>query len=224
MLSIIQEVSVNTMNSTQLAEMLGYEKKEVNRKIKEMFPEKIDGGKIPPSLDNRGYVVEYNLPELESKMFVAKHDIYYLETITQYWIDRNQPKREMTIVDYARALVEKADEVAQLEVDLGEAIKTKAQISRKREASVMGKLGVATKKISKLEGKLQDVGSHLSIKGAGLPQRVDTPTRDNVQTFRLLKQLSSDMQLPTKKVPDSNYGEVLAYHVDVISKFKGLYL
>ena len=79
-----------TMTSTQLAEMLGYEKKEINRKIKEMFRDKIDGGKIPPSLDSRGYVTEYHLPELESKMFVAKYDINYLETITQFWIDRNK--------------------------------------------------------------------------------------------------------------------------------------
>lgn len=76
-----------TMSSSQLAEMLGYEKKEVNRKVREMFADKIDGGIIPPSLDSRGYVVEYHLPELESKMFVAKHDINYLEEITRFWIN-----------------------------------------------------------------------------------------------------------------------------------------
>lgn len=60
-----------TMTSTQLSELLGYEKKEINRKIKSLFKEKIDGGLITPSLDSRGYVIDYNLPELESKMFVA---------------------------------------------------------------------------------------------------------------------------------------------------------
>lgn len=81
--------TVKTMTSTQLAEMLHKEKKEINREIRKMFQDKIDGGIITPSLDSRGYVVEYHLPELESKMFVAKKDINYLEKITRFWIDQN---------------------------------------------------------------------------------------------------------------------------------------
>ena len=75
-----------TMTSTQLAEMLGYEKKEINRKVKSMFSDKIEGGIISPTLRANNQVFDYNLPELESKMFVAKHDINYLEVITTYWI------------------------------------------------------------------------------------------------------------------------------------------
>ena len=106
---------VETMSSTQLAEILGYEKKEVNRKIKDMFSAKIDGGIISPSKDNRGYVTDYHLPELESKMFVAKHDINYLEQITQFWIDnKNQtPKLPQT---FAEALQLAADQARQLEL------------------------------------------------------------------------------------------------------------
>ena len=63
---------IQTMSSIELAGLLGIEKKEVNRKIRDMFPAEIDGGKIPPSLDTRGYVDFYRLPELESTMFVGK--------------------------------------------------------------------------------------------------------------------------------------------------------
>jgi hypothetical protein len=87
---ILQQES-NTMSSTQLAVMLGYDKKEINRKVKQMFADKIDGGIISPSLDARNYVTDYHLPELESKMFVAKHDIEYLEVITKYWINKEAP-------------------------------------------------------------------------------------------------------------------------------------
>ena len=51
----LQNQQQETMTSSQLAEMLDYEKKEINRKIKKMFGEKIDGGVITPSLDSRGY-------------------------------------------------------------------------------------------------------------------------------------------------------------------------
>lgn len=108
-----------TMSSSQLAELLGYEKKEINRKIKSMFSEKIDGGTVTPSFDSRGYVSEYFLPELESKMFVAKWDIKYLETITQFWIDRNKTKELPTAKELALMVIkaEEEKEAAMLEVD-----------------------------------------------------------------------------------------------------------
>ena len=88
-----------TMTSSELALMLGYEKKEVHRKIKLMFADKLAGGDIPLAIDNQGRVTEYYLPELESKMFVAKHDINYLETITKFWIDGNKVSSSVTISD-----------------------------------------------------------------------------------------------------------------------------
>ncbi len=73
-----------------LAELLDKQKKHVNESIRKMFSDKIDGQIIRPSLDSRGYVVDYHLPELESKMFVAKHDINYLQKITEFWISKGK--------------------------------------------------------------------------------------------------------------------------------------
>jgi len=78
-----------TMSSTQLAELLGKEKKEVNRLIRDMFATKIEGGEIPLTLRPNGQVLEYNLPEKESKMLVAKHDIDYLEQVIKFWIEKD---------------------------------------------------------------------------------------------------------------------------------------
>jgi len=68
-----------TMTSTELMNVLvddngcyKYTKSIINQKIKEMFQDKTDDQKILPSLDARGYVDEYHLPETESIMFVAK--------------------------------------------------------------------------------------------------------------------------------------------------------
>ena len=85
--------NMKTMSSTQLGELLHFKsKKALHRAIRNMFKVKIDGAVIAPSLNTNGTVDEYWLPELESKMFVAKHDIEYLEIITQFWIDRNKPQ------------------------------------------------------------------------------------------------------------------------------------
>ena len=117
----------------------------------------------------------------------------------------------------AQTVIKQQEEIKQLE-------KTKAQINDKRTATIMGKLGNATKTIKKLEDKLQDVGNYQSLTASKVPARVDTEMKNNVQSWRLLKQLSSDMQLPPKKVKCERYGEVLAYHVDVIELFKSKYL
>ncbi len=83
--------SNETMSSTQLAEILGYEKKEVNKKVRAMFGEEKARESFSPAYDQQRRVVDYHLPELESKMFVAKHDINYLEQVIQFWIGRNSP-------------------------------------------------------------------------------------------------------------------------------------
>ena len=118
-MNLINVESKLTMTSSQVADLLGYEKKEVNRKIKAMFSDKIDGGEIPPSLDSRGYVDEYHLPELESKMFVAKHDINYLEKITKYWIDKSKPAALPSPTQLALMVIKAEEEkaTAMLEVD-----------------------------------------------------------------------------------------------------------
>lgn len=116
---IIQDTENLTMTSTQLALMLGYEKKEINRKIKHIFLDKIEGGIITPTFRENGQVSDYNLPELESKMFVARHDITYLEMITKYWIDRNKQTALPSPTQLALMVIEAEKEkaAALVEVD-----------------------------------------------------------------------------------------------------------
>jgi len=67
-----------TMTSSEFAEMAGRKKKHINEKIRLEFLDEIDGGIIRPSLDTRGYVKEYYLPETESIMLAAMLDKSYL--------------------------------------------------------------------------------------------------------------------------------------------------
>jgi len=105
----MKELMLNqeTMSSTQLAGLLGKEKKEINRNIKEMFPKEIDGGYFAPSLDTRGYVLDYNLPETETHMFVAKNDIGHLRKLSEYWVQRKaKPLTALQLAKQNVALLE----------------------------------------------------------------------------------------------------------------------
>lgn len=109
----INPAAVRTMTSTQLSEMLGQRKTDIHKDIRRIFKNKIDKGIIPSSTDSRGYVVDYHLPELESKMFVAKKDINYLEKITRFWIEENNK-----ILSPAEQLLENAKRLVAHEKEL----------------------------------------------------------------------------------------------------------
>ena len=121
-------------------------------------------------------------------------------------------------------LLQLANGVIRLTKERDDAIRTKAQINDKRTATLMNKASQDAKKIKKLESQLQNQGEYLSIMASGLPQRIDTEFKINVQTWRVLKQMSTAMNRDIIKVEDPRYGEVNTYHVDVIDEFKAVYL
>ena len=91
------DLNLTTMTSSELAELLGKAKKHINEKIKKLFPKEIEGRIIRPSLNPNGTVVEYHLPEIECKMFVAKYDMGYLRLITEFWVQKgNLPTNHIT--------------------------------------------------------------------------------------------------------------------------------
>jgi len=120
------KLATKTMSSTQLMNILvnkdgshKYEKKEINKKIRIMFEDEIARENIYPHLDNQGRVTDYNLPETESIMFVAKWDIDFLRQISEYWVDRNKPEQtkrldldDLVNVEYNKLAIGKAKEIA----------------------------------------------------------------------------------------------------------------
>ena len=106
-----------TMTSSQLAELLNYDKKEINKKVRLMFSDVKARELFSPDCDTQNRVIEYYLPELESKMFVAKHDITYLEKITQYWI--NQESKPLSLEDMTLLVIEgQKEKIAELELKI----------------------------------------------------------------------------------------------------------
>lgn len=123
-----------------------------------------------------------------------------------------QKPKEDPIVLLAQKVLQQDAEIKHLE-------KTKAQINDKRTATLMNKASQDAKRIKKLESKLQDVGNYKSLIAASLPSRVDTEFKLNVQTWRILKQISEKLGHDIIKVKDERYGQVNTYHVDVIDEF-----
>jgi len=216
-----------TMSSTQLAEMLHMEKSHVNRDIKKMFDDKITSSIIGSSKDSRGYVTDYHLPELESKMFVAKKDINYLEKITQFWINRNKATSLPNFSNPAEAARAWALEYEQKQLALAErdeAIKTKAYISDKKTATAMNKASQLSKQNDKLKEQIGESKTYKQAKAISwLPEYFDLKLKAAYsQIGRYLTKLSKSLGYEPKEIDDSKWGKVKAYHVEVIHKFKAI--
>jgi len=123
-LSIVpkKQLTNKAMTSTELAKMLGYEKKHMHEKIKSLFPKEIDGRDFRPSMDSRGYVDYYLLPEVESKMLVALCDSSYLRQITEYWVNKasndNQPKIPKNYVEALRLAADQQEIIEKQQASL----------------------------------------------------------------------------------------------------------
>ena len=219
MLSIINQNE--TMSHNEIAKLVNSRPDSVKRTIETLsdkglitFTQAV--GKSTGGRPSSNYLVN----ERNSYIVVAQLSPEFTAFLVDEWQSRKTPKP----VTQEDQLLMLAQGVIKLTAERDEAIKTKTYINDKRTATVMGRLGAATKKIKSLESKFQDVGTHLSLKAAKLPDRIDTEFKANVQTWRVLKHMATDMKLPIKKVSDANYGEVNTYHVDVIESFKSEYL
>jgi len=223
MIPIIQNSQQLTMSSREIAELLG--KQHSNIKVSaDRLAEKGTIALQGSIFEHNGnYYEQYLLSKRDSLILVAQNSPEFTAAIVDRWQELEQSIQQKALPDFNNP-IEAARAWADAKEAEQKAIATKAQINDKRTATIMGRLGRANQKIKKLEDQLQDVGSYLSVIGAKIPQRVNTPLKDNVQSWRLLKQLSIDMQLEPKCVKDERYGDVLAYHVDVIEKFKAKYL
>lgn len=201
----INQSNQETMTSSQLAHMLGIEKKEVNRKIKSMFPIEIDGGEIPPSIDNRGYIVEYHLNELYSTMFVAKWHSPFLRKISQYWIDRKQPS-SMTpielIANIATSMVKQEKQLASQQVEL---------------SSMSSKVDLIGSKVD----KIQDLSDELKLGYVSVHKGWQKYC--NVCSYDVFREFATATALPMESltvVPDGTIAIVETHQVKITDLIK----
>lgn len=198
MTDLIVAEKQETMTSSQLAELLGKEKKEINRNIKAMFGDEIDGGRIPPSLDSRGYVIDYHLPELESKMFVAKHDISYLKKITQFWIDNKKP-----------ALPQDLPTALRLYADQLEITASQEKLIAEQKPKALFADAVTSSASSILVGELAKLICQNGVKIG--QNRLFVWLRDNGY---LVRQRGENFNLPTQRSMDRGWFEIKVTTID----------
>lgn len=105
-----------------------------------------------------------------------------------------------------------------------DAIRTKAEIGTRREATSMATASAAVRKNHALEDVLGIGRKYRQVKAISwlLDEFVPGPAMYS-QVGKKLSEISSRMGYPTRLVPDEKYpGGVKSYHIDVIDAFRGM--
>ena len=122
----------------------------------------------------------------------------------------------------ARAVLIAQDTIRRVEAERDEALRTKAWIGSRREATAMATAASASRRAKALEAQLGLAGDYLAVKGIKwLPEIFDlTKGGTYSQIGKYLKRLSLTENYMVKTAPDSLHESVGLYHKDIIALFR----
>lgn len=147
---------------------------------------------------------------------IRKHGLYATEEVVDRILD--DPDFGITLLQRYKFEREQR-QLAEAQRD--EAIRTKAEIGSRREATAMATASAAVRKAAALENELGRGRDYKSVKGIPwfLDLFADTPAAYSV-AGRKLSDMSRRMGYNIREIEDSCFGSVKAYHVDVIEAFR----
>ena len=165
-------------------------------------------------------VMRSRKPEAKAFKRWVTHDILPTIRKTGGYLATKPDDTPETIL--ARAVLIAQDTLKRVEAERDEALRTKAWIGSKREATAMATAASATRRAKALEAQLGLAGDYLAVKGIKwLPEIFDlTKGGTYSQIGKYLKRLSLTENYMVKTAPDSLHESVGLYHKDIIALFR----
>ncbi|EFV42781.1 hypothetical protein HMPREF0179_03458 [Bilophila wadsworthia 3_1_6] len=175
---------------------------------------------IIPESDVYRLVMRSNLPgAVEFQDWVCEEVIPTIRKSGGYLATKPDDTPETIL---ARAVLIAQDTLKRVEAERDEALRTKAWIGSRREATAMATAASATRRAKALEAQLGLAGDYLAVKGIKwLPEIFDlTKGGTYSQIGKYLKRLSLTENYMVKTAPDSLHESVGLYHKDIIALFR----
>ncbi len=176
---------------------------------------------IIPESDVYRLVMRSNLPKaIEFQDWVCEEVIPAIRKSGGYMAAKPDDTPETIL---ARAVLIAQDTLKRVEAERDEALRTKAWIGSKREASAMATAASAARRAKALEAQLGLAGDYLAVKGIKwLSEIFDLSGSNGVysQIGKYLKRLSLTKNYMVKTAPDSLHESVGLYHKDIIALFR----
>lgn len=174
---------------------------------------------IIPESDVYRLVMRSNLPKaIEFQDWVCEEVIPCIRKTGGYLMAKPEDTPEAIL---ARAVLVAQDTIRRIEAERDEAIRTKAEIGSRREATAMATASAAVRKVTALENELGRGRDYKTVKGIPWFLHVfeDMPAAYSL-AGRKLSEMSRRMGYEIEEIEDIRFGSVKAYHVDVIDAFR----
>ena len=213
-----------------VADVLGYEKPEnaVARHCRGSVTTPKQGGgflTIIPERDVYRLIMRSKLPAAEKfeewvvgevLPSIRKHGAY----MTSATIDELTDNPDLLIQLATKLKFEKEQRVL-MEQQRDEAIRTKALIGSKREATAMATASVAKRRAEALAEKIGESVTWKAVKSIRWLLDIFAESKGMWSSVgKKLKALSDEMGYDVRTIENSDYGQVNAYHRDVIARFR----
>jgi len=202
-----------TMTSHEIAALTGKEVGHVHRDIRAMVAalgDDPDLDHLYEEKDARGYTALFRLNKSLSLTLVAGYSAKLRKAIVDRWqeLEGAAPKPvELSRMDILRLAMDAEEARIKAESERDEAIRTKAMIGSKREATAMATAAKAVREVARLKQELGTNEHHATVLA------VEKATGKNY-SWRPLRQWCADHKVEPATVPDKRYGEVKAWPAD----------
>lgn len=218
--------------ASDVAKALGYERpndavnahcKKVNKFSYGDMPQGAQPYNIIPESDVYRLVMRSNLPDAERFQDWVVEEV--LPSIRKTGGYSMAPKTYAEALRALAAEVEMREAVeaqkALAEEQRDEAIRTKAEIGSRREATSMATASAAVRQRDALADKLGEGKHWKSVKAIPWLLEMFGPSRGMYSVVgKKLAQLGERMGKPSREIEDATYGTIKAHHVDVIEAFR----
>lgn len=213
-----------TMSSLDLVAFINSEREESQTKLRhDNFMAKVPkvlGDQAPNFLGTSVYTANgvahsrrvYNFPKREACLMAMSYSYELQAKVFDRMTELEQRAAQpfqipQSMAEALRLAADQQERIEQQQRELDHAIATKSQISSSREASVMGKLSAASRKMKQLE---QELGRN-AVEATVTAVEKAVGRKYGKQGFRPLKKWCKENAIAPSKVPCPRYGEVVAW-------------
>ena len=211
--SLILSQGIKTMSSREIADLVESRHTDVCRDVDRLIEKGVIVGCTPSAYtheQNGQQYIEYHLDKRSSLIVVAQLSPTFTARIVDRWqeleaqVAKPTTPAELTRMDILKLAMESEEARVKAEAERDEAVRTKALIGSRREASAMAAASNAKRQVEALKQKLGEAQRWASVKA------VERATGREL-AWKPLRDWCNANEVEIKKVFDANYGSVNSY-------------
>lgn len=204
-----------TMSSREIAELTGKEPSHVNRDIRAMLDALADDPELDhvrEEKDARGYTAAFHLGRELTYTLLAGYSIALRRRVVARWQELEAQQAQAfaipkSLPEALRLAADLSEQNERLALERDTAVRTKAEIGSRREATAMATAAAKTKEVARLKHELGRNQQHATV--IAVEKATDRKFAKNA--YVALRRVTKEYGLTAVEVVDARYGTVKAW-------------